>query len=212
MTLIIILLALFAFRPTSSSQFQNGSLTYDCFYRCQSCSDVGPSSCTSCYANYILNNNSCIPCADNCLSCVAATGLCQTCASQFYLSQSTWTCRPCPVGAQTCTFSAIQQCLPGYYLVNSICFFCISNCYTCSDAYSCQVCNSGYYLTPELTCSACLIAHCSSCDSSGTCSLCSNNRYGSNCDQLCPEFCQICDSSACYQCNSGYYQSSTGSC
>jgi hypothetical protein len=183
-----------------ASQFSNGTGTFNCYYRCQSCNDIGPSSCTSCFANYILANGSCVPCGLNCLSCVGATGLCEACASQFYLSQSTWTCNLCPAGSKSCTFSAVQQCLPGYYLVNSICLYCISNCQTCSDAYTCSVCNTGYFLTNQLTCSPCVAPYCSACDQTGLCSLCSSNRFGQTCDLLCPSFCQICDNSICYQC------------
>jgi proprotein convertase subtilisin/kexin type 5 len=180
--IISILLLYLILSLAQSAQFQNSSGTYNCYYRCQSCIDVFANTCTSCFANYILVNNTCVPCADNCLSCVASTGLCEACASQFYLSQSTWTCSLCPVGAQTCTFSAIQQCLPGFYLINSICLFCISNCQTCIDAYSCSICNSGYYLTSQQTCLPCQGSYCSSCDQTGTCSLCSNNRFGATCN------------------------------
>ena len=130
----------------------------------------------------------------------------------FYLSQSTSTCSPCPQGASTCTFSAVQQCQSGYYLLNSVCFFCLSGCMSCSNAYACNQCQSGYYLTSQNTCSQCAVANCASCDSNNNCFMCNPGYYGSNCTFVCPTNCDVCDGVSCYQCAPTYTIGTSGYC
>lgn len=202
---------------TSQNQYCNSTGCFDCHYRCLACTGPLPSECTLCTQNYVLSNGTCFPCSQNCLSCLptpsASTSIgttCETCASGFYLSQSTNTCMSCPSGALSCTFSAVQQCQNGYYLLNSVCYLCISHCLTCSNAYACTQCLTGHYLTTLSTCSPCAIPNCSSCLSDGTCSLCASGFYGPNCSSLCPANCDICDSNACYQCSSSYLMTGSG--
>jgi len=99
----------------------------------------------------------------------------------FYLSQSTGQCNLCPTGAQICTFSAVQQCQSGFYLQYSICFYCISNCRDCSNAYSCTACQDGYTLTSQGICTPCLVNKCLTCDETNTCYLCKSGYYGQFC-------------------------------
>jgi len=94
--------------------------------------------------------------------------------------------------------------MSGYYLLHSVCYLCISNCLTCSNAYSCSLCDSGYYLTTLTTCSPCSVNNCASCLSDGTCSLCASGYHGTDCSSKCAANCDICDSNACYQCSQGY--------
>lgn len=173
---LIALIFFSIFFLSQASQFCNSTSCYPCYYRCLYCEGPLANQCTTCTQNYVLNDNgTCSSCSQNCISCSMTSegAVCETCASGFYLSQSTGTCKVCSEGAQTCTFSAVQTCKQGYYLLNSICFYCISNCLSCSDAYSCSLCRSGYYLTSQSTCSPCQISNCASCSSPGTsCSLC----------------------------------------
>ena len=109
-----------------------------------------------------------------------------------------------------CTFSAVQQCLPGYYLLNSACWLCLADCLTCSKAYSCSLCSDGFYLTSQSTCSACPVANCATCTSNGTCSLCNSGYYGATCSSICGINCAICDQSTCYHCLATYLLGAAG--
>ena len=120
-------------------------------------------------------------------------------------------CIKCPVGAQTCTLSAIQSCSNGYYLLNGVCLQCQNNCMSCSDSVTCSNCNDGFYLNSSGTCVACPIANCLNCPSTTICSQCSEGYSGDNCEYFCEARCGLCYSGVCFVCKEGFYMLN-GSC
>ena len=109
----------------------------------------------------------------------------------------------------TCTSSyKCSSCMNGYYLTNSKCLKCNSNCKTCSnsDKY-CLSCKDGYYLDSH-SCVECQ-SLCEKCYNATTCKSCKDNSflYTGKCFQ-CNVNCKTkIDSCKCKTCDNGYYLS-----
>lgn len=218
---------LFLLYGTCSQQFcpnYSSSLCFNCYYRCQTCTQATQNNCTSCIQSYVLIDSQCLPCGNNCLFCQYTTAnstdlptnylRCETCFQGFYLSQESGVCNPCPVGAVACTFSAVQQCGDNFYLLNSACFKCLSMCKAClTSPQLCDSCMDGYYVNSLGSCSPCQIANCLQCSSSPKmCSQCVDSYTGNDCESKCPSNCKICLASTCYECLDSYYLSGGGTC
>lgn len=150
--------------PAHVAEYCNATSCYPCHYTCQICEGLLSTDCIGCLQDYVLKDGLCSPCGMNCMVCqtnpVDDSAYCQTCLSGFYLDQATQVCAPCPTGATSCTYSAIQQCSSSYFLWNSNCQPCIVNCLSCSSSSSCLTCLSGYQLTSGNTCISCVNTHC----------------------------------------------------
>lgn len=119
-------------------------------------------TCNTCSSGFTLVNDICIndQCmANNCASC-APGGECLSCPIQFYLTGGV--CTPCSPYCSTCnSIMQCNECLPGYQMINSMCYECPSG-YTSSGPDPCQPCSSFEYLEgcgvchSPLECSECL--------------------------------------------------------
>ncbi|CAD8183584.1 unnamed protein product [Paramecium octaurelia] len=143
-------------------------------------------SCSKCYPNYVLYKGTCVECQQNIPGCTACVDnntnlVCSSCSSNnqngknYYLDVNNNGCTLCNQGCLTCSSTACNSCLSGYYLSNGQCVQCEQQaCQTCTSQ-SCQTCQSGYYLKQvdgQNTCMLCPYG-CSNCNPNGQqCSEC----------------------------------------
>lgn len=186
-----------------------------CPSNCLRCSSV--TVCTQCLSSFELVSGQCKACPVNCQSC--SNGVCVTCITGYYLDYQT-NCQTCPIiGTSVCTISSLQSCLANYWLDNNAanCIACDPNCFQCSSTTKCSICNQGYFLLSNYTCSQCQ-SQCSSCTDANSCTLCANQTlyYNSTLG-----YCLSGSSSNCYislngtrcsQCMPGYYLNSSFLC
>lgn len=73
----------------------------------------------------------------------------------------------CIAGCTICDSTSIDECLEcgdGYYHDAGKCHLCPENCYTCSDASTCQICVTGYILNEnDNTCQQACTYPCDTC-------------------------------------------------
>ncbi|EDR25918.1 protein serine/threonine kinase, putative [Entamoeba dispar SAW760] len=188
-----------------------------CLDYCKICSSASILTCNSCFPNYYLKDNSCIPCSNksNCQTCSTNSSECLVCEDGYYLNEGE--CLSCSLKAcKLCNSMTgeCSSCLPGYYLDRDSCIECSNkeNCKTCStDSNKCLVCEDGYYPN-EGECLSCSSKNCGDdCNTSdGTCTTCINNCYPEN--GICKECstldsnCQSCSakSGVCLKCQIGF--------
>lgn len=178
-----------------------------CGYSCLTCfNDI---FCMQCVPQYYLYNDTCFKCSFGCSICSNATS-CTTCNDGLYLTAA-GTCSVCSTGVGTCTIATIQTCQDTYFLLDTICAGCLTNCKTCSDFVTCSQCSLGYYLVPSGSeCAACP-SNCRICTGSSLCSECeqgyTQNGGGCslfNCASIDP-FCIACANGQCLTCEQGKY-------
>lgn len=200
--------------------------------RCEKCSTA--SSCISCVTGYFLYNQTCVdncpthyvglgrncvPCTNNCATCVGSTSICSSCVSGFYLYQTTSpSCvNPCPSslfmnnGTGTCTGCSSICLTCGNY--SDQCLSCPSGAYL--QGTNCRSnCSLGFYALGSV-CTACH-SNCSACSSALICSACAPDfyLYLSTCLDSCPSqrpvinvngICSTCTNTYCISCNSSNY-------
>lgn len=166
---------------------QAPSVSYYCnVANCQACSYIN--LCGICINNYILQINitTSVPYCQpilcnipNCQTCYQ-NNACSICNSGYYVS-SNGTCingnpPQCSAGCINCNSTSCLLCSYGFNLLNGICFpnngNLLSNCQSAFTAYSCQLCNPGYIVSPSYNCignpgfSCNSISNCDVCNSS----------------------------------------------
>eukprot|EP00439_Symbiodinium_sp_Y106_P084512 s20_g25.t3 len=87
------------------------------------------------------SNRTCTPCAADCAKCNSASE-CVFCKNNKYLSPAGSCGFGCPPGYQT----------HGDDVTGRTCWPCPPRCRTCTDWYTCDVCETGAYLLPNRTC------------------------------------------------------------
>jgi hypothetical protein len=135
------------------------------------------------------------------------------CVSSYYLDYQT-NCQVCPqIGTNLCTINSLLTCLPNYWLDNNAanCIQCDINCQQCSSTTKCSICNNGYYLLySNYSCQPCQ-TQCYQCTNATACTICMNQTLYFNVSlNLCVEgsssnCATYFNSSACTQCQYGYY-------
>ena len=168
-------------------------------YQCLPCSNINNSGIcdglemVKCLDNFTrVDNLTCTPCSSisNCSKCDGLT--CVLCLSSNYLKKaaggSCISCSDFYSGIDKCVSCWSQhyckKCEPSYMLSSTFgCQACYleKNCLSC-DGYTCTSCVTGYYLTPQKTCSKCEENGCLSCPYNGIieaslCTSCSNGYY-----------------------------------
>lgn len=111
------------------------------------------------------------------------------------------------------------SCLSNYWLDNNAanCIPCGINCQQCSSTTKCSVCRAGYYLLSNFSCGLCA-NYCKTCVDSISCLNCVNsslyyNSSNSQCQSSTISNCYIpLNSTACQQCDSTSYLTSTNQC
>ncbi|KAL7712192.1 hypothetical protein QTN25_010170 [Entamoeba marina] len=115
--------------------------------------------CTSCNDNYWLNDTKCelVTTVDNCAVYSTYSDECYSCASGYGLVDEECSkctvdnCISCYGDETTCT-----ECNSGYTLHDNKCIECAdSNCGTCDSDGKCQLCQEGYFMNKDFTCSKC---------------------------------------------------------
>ncbi len=206
---------------------------------CQFCSYAN--FCGLCNTNYILTFNSqtsqssCLQlnCTiPNCVNCYQ-NNVCSACNSGFYLSTNGQCLNgtapnTCTAGCLACNSTACSICKFGYNLQNGACFFnngngtTVANCQSAFDPINCQLCNTGYVVSPSYQCITaptfnCQVANCAICSTSAnSCQTCQIGFYpnGAACTALQCSInnCLTCtDASNCQTCIDGY-QISNNTC
>ena len=108
-----------------------------------------------------------------------------------------------------CYGSGCTRCQEGYFLYQTNCFRCPSNCITCSSEFTCTKCVQGRYGN---TCENICDNTCIDCVSSTQCIGCIPGRFGARCEITCPLACKdiTCEqiSGKCMEgCRAGYFLS-----
>ena len=206
-TLCLALLAVLALFTVSSEQ----QLAYPCDVpNCATCSYLG--FCGLCSNNYMLMRNStsgapyCAEVACNISNCQTCqwNNTCSQCASGFAVTNNGGCIATaaatfplsCPT-AKWClscaTNTTCALCAYGYNLqANGLCYpnFGVmslqeqveTNCQSAFTGYMCQLCKSGYIISPTYACVPaptfnCSLANCSVCATASTCALCDSGFY-----------------------------------
>ena len=109
----------------------------ECGNLCSSCTQTanGATTCDICSPGATLSSGKCVNCPQNCAQCsVTDLGSCTSCLPGYFYAASQQICKACSM----------------------------SNCLTCTDL-ACQVCRSGYIISPSLTCQRECLLPCSTC-------------------------------------------------
>lgn len=144
-----------------------------------------------------INGSQCLPCDEQCLSCIGGSGICTSCNSSYVLTASSCSVPYC----QLMNATSCNICMDGYYLADPLrCVQCIApcaecsvratNCTACIEGYdladnicsipkciqtkgtTCEKCESGYYVSSSgLQCLPCAL-HCMTCSSATLCEAC----------------------------------------
>lgn len=182
-------------------------------------------ACTSCFAGYILAENTCTGCAQGCLNCDQSTnevsnsctacpanmlltnnGACDSISSQADCGELCSACNQMLNGTIYCSI-----CAPGAVMNNGVCINCPANCALCSlsNIGLCTSCLPGYYFSASQNCVACPMSNCLACNSLA-CTTCAMGYMLSpslTCMKKCILPCATCsatDPSICTSCISGY--------
>lgn len=168
-------------------------------------------TCLGCANRFYLQNNACLVCPGNCLSCTGANS-CSQCEVSYYINEN-GTCSYCDLADCIECKSADKciNCAVGTYLAakTSTCEPCMNGCEQCSGRDTCLYCSLGYvnYMSRCYPCKP----ECLSCaNSPNSCQSCISGYYlsaGKNSVCIrCPDFCPICNSpNDCQQCAPGYF-------
>ncbi|KAG8454257.1 hypothetical protein GDO86_000773 [Hymenochirus boettgeri] len=189
----------------------NGMCVQSCFqgyYKdgqvCKACN----SQCFSCDSG-----SSCSSCKDS--AKVLLFGECQyeSCTPQYYLDYTSGTCKECDWSCNACKGplktdclqcmehyslhdgACVQECPPLFYKHGDICRECGEHCRVCSGPFTCNICETPFYLLDGQCVSDCgkhyLKSHvswkclacppgCLDCDESKKCRVCDNNTFLKN--------------------------------
>ena len=195
----------------SGNYILNESYCVSCGIYCNNC--LSSNQCTDCIENYFyidalkncssscpngyytdLNNQLCLPCNTNCISCFGPNASqCYSCNNKSYQYNNT----------------CVNQCPTSTILSNNSCIPCLENCSICNNqTLKCDQCNNGLYLFQNGTnsCSSCLepgnfivnntwciicVKNCDFCLTISECLKCQSNYYISEdthiCYDICPE-------------------------
>lgn len=168
--------------------FTTAQSSNPCFSPCLACSLNSSTSCISCQAGYILQNNYCVPVYCQILYCAvcSSNSTCLTCQSNYQLSNNTCICQtnfaPTILGSSSSSCSCTSS-------NPLLCVGCnLQGCLTCTNSTYCGACVTGYKSNSLGGCIACNITNCLSCLINNFCQLCSSNFTVSNLGQ-----CVTCD-------------------
>ncbi|KAL4491182.1 hypothetical protein ABPG73_013251 [Tetrahymena malaccensis] len=151
-----------------SSQSQKYCKT--CMSNCQACSNSN--SCQQCNTSFYYTNNQCAACFNTCYSCSGpANNQCTKCLNNYYISEKLL--NQCDANCDLTQGQYIDQSNPN----QKYCRKCITNCKTCSNSTSCQICMDYYYLNGN-ACSPCHNS-CQNCSGPGInqCIICKQSTY-----------------------------------
>lgn len=173
----------------------------DCSDHCDECDSNG---CITCANGYNLILNLCeLSCPDGTFS---LNGVCSNCSDNCLVCES---------------FEKCSICNEPFDLINNFC--CIENCSECESGI-CTLCQQGYSYSNlvcepcDVLCESCDVSSCTSCidnaETSGATCKCSLGFYkdSSICSKCLPNCFECENNSACTNCNSGYYLSSSNTC
>ena len=195
---------------------------YYCHPTCLTCSNGAINKCHSCYSNATkVYNNYCVCNLGYYMSAYTVPCITYPCSQ----------CIPCDPSCSSCTGPTdfnCSSCNDGYYLNNSQCLTCNSNCQTCLTSDYCLSCVSplflintatswicetrcpyGYYPDTSMTCQPC-DKSCATCNGPHyyQCTGCNSEYYLSyNECHSCSSLCNTCENryNNCTSCFSGYY-------
>lgn len=144
------------------------------------------SVCSQCNDNFVMSNNVCISCINNCKTCTTNPTRCDVCMTGWGHTSAT---------AMDCGLPCL-----------------VPNCQQCADgnANQCKLCAQGFRIGTLGLCERCTLTGCASCqlniascDLVGTTNPCLDGRffYNNTC-QSCSDGCQRCDQNGlCLACN-----------
>ncbi|EGR33566.1 zinc finger lsd1 subclass family protein, putative [Ichthyophthirius multifiliis] len=213
--------------------------TCDLNFKCISCIPnylIQDKICVQkCSISYIQQNQVCIPCSDNCLTCQNTIINCTSCNLSYFLNEQTQVCIPCDDLCIECFGISSRECskcstgaifipqfslctvdcseLEGYFFIENSCQPCYPKCKTCisQKQEDCLECIKGYTLQ-DIFCVECFDNQCSSCFSSSPtqCNSCNKGFYLQintciQCPQNCMECYQISLQVRCLQCSENYF-------
>ncbi|KAL4486019.1 hypothetical protein ABPG72_003953 [Tetrahymena utriculariae] len=175
-----------------------------CHESCESCTaPQDPKACKSCSYNYVMSNNLCVPCDQNCIRCSGNPSRCIDCIPGYIFDNSYQTC--------------ISICKSDeFYDAEGNCLKCLSPCATCQyQSYICNSCISGYtYDSQYKDCfpntNSCHEScnECNEFNDPNSCTSCRDGMYlqSGRC-QFCIDGCQTCetDASYCTSCRSNEF-------
>ena len=144
----------------------------------------------NCPDNYYKDNNSCLPCKENCLTCTNKS-ICSKCKDNLfmyngnclkscpdgYVDNSNFTCVKCEIpNCNYCDYNSLNFCLfcsPTHVQFNGLCLN------QCPDGYMRD--------NKDNTCINC-ISNCKTCDNLNTCKTCKDGYYNyeGKCVNICP--------------------------
>ena len=196
---------------------EEGILTYRCardntVVDCSSMTEYTPV-----HQTYIAVDGTCVPCAQECLTCSGDPSSCVTCREDGFGVNNN-ACSACPSGMWVLHGTYPQPsechtvCPDGMYYGATDCLACPANCETCAAENECNSCDPGYdivnylcakvcangtYLdTNDNVCRQCNGYGCKTCESGGTCLEC----WDVNAEPA----------SLCESCNDRYYNAAAG--
>ncbi|KAL4506331.1 hypothetical protein ABPG73_017065 [Tetrahymena malaccensis] len=198
-----------------------------CDQTCQSCSlPYNKNACLSCFNNYFLLNNQCIPCQPPCVTC-SNLSTCLSCQDNYIYNSDTNSCTLiCPALCTSCQMSEqkVIQCLTcqdGFYMSQYQCLPCQQPCKMCQGKQtSCLSCIDNYNYDSSLNiCNPICDPSCKSCSSpynTQSCLTCFDGDYLYNNQCLpCQLPCKTCQNSSqnCLSCINNYtFNQSTFDC
>ena len=171
----------------------------NCSANCLNCNDSN--QCILCEEYNVLHNGKCLDeCPknyspnilkdDNTISkrCVKCEDInCKLCDGN-----NASTCLECFSNYINHNNKCIQECPPNHLEVDAKCVKCIDNCYSCSNLSTCDICNSGFFISNDNKCT----------------NKCESGYYANldtkRCTECAVEYCSECDNSKCLKCEDDY--------
>lgn len=105
---------------------------YTCDPSCESCTGPSNADCTRCMQTYVMYQNKCIPCDNDCQTCSINASFCESCNNDSlkkYLSKTTGTC--------------LEKCPSHQYSdINNYCYDCPISCSECLTQEYCTSCSN----------------------------------------------------------------------
>eukprot|EP01016_Furgasonia_blochmanni_P023328 TRINITY_DN251_c0_g5_i1.p1 TRINITY_DN251_c0_g5~~TRINITY_DN251_c0_g5_i1.p1 ORF type:complete len:2505 (+),score=375.87 TRINITY_DN251_c0_g5_i1:195-7709(+) len=172
-----------------------------CSENCASCSSGD--NCTACNTGFFNHkgrclpacppgfindvNNTCVPCADSCLTCKDNSSFCTQCISPKNLIKANGSC--------------LDTCPDGSFTQNGVCVRCAPGCDACGNYTQCTTCSTGFNLTngmctsscptgtyPNGTACAACASGCATCVDGSKCVTCTNGSLvdDGTCVAACP--------------------------